>query len=55
MHACEDSIHRTAISYNGMYAASSTSRQVLVHELPSGRLVLQLQHANTTQELRDQV
>jgi hypothetical protein len=34
------------VSYSGKYVASSTSRQVLVHELPSGWQVLQLQHAN---------
>jgi hypothetical protein len=42
LHAYDDSVHRTAVSYNGMYVASSTSRQVLVHELHSGRPVLQL-------------
>jgi WD40 repeat protein len=55
LHAYDDSIHHTAVSYNGMYVASSTSRQVLVHELRSDRQMLQLQHANLTKELRNQL
>jgi uncharacterized protein with WD repeat len=46
LHAYNEGIHRMVVSYNGAYVASSTSSQVLVHELPSGRQVLQLQHAN---------
>jgi hypothetical protein len=46
LHAYSEGIHRMVVSYNGMYVASSATQQVLVHELRSGRQVLQLQHAN---------
>jgi hypothetical protein len=44
LHTYSEGIHRMVVSHNGVYVASSTSRQVLVHELRSGRQVLQ--HAN---------